>query len=172
MKKIILVWVMVLAGLTCQAQTDAMTMRFGFLSYDEVMKAMPEYATMQKNMAELRAHYEAEQQRVEDDFNRKYEEFLDGQASYPKTILQKRQSELQEMLEKNIAFKKESQQLLSEAEASMLDSLKSTITTTLVMLGQERGYAFILNTDQNAVPFINPNLGEDITEEVIRQVKR
>ena len=107
MKKIILIWVMVLAGLTCQAQTGAM--KFGFLSYDEVMKAMPEYATMQKNLAELRAHYEAEQQRVEDDFNRKYEEFLDGQASFPKTILQKRQSELQEMLEKNIAFKKESQ---------------------------------------------------------------
>ena len=39
------------------------------------------------------------------------------------------------------------------------------------MLGQERGYAFILNTDQNAVPFINPALGEDITEEVIRQLK-
>ena len=154
-------------NMTVSAQTGAMTMKFGFLSYEEVMKAMPEYATMQKNLAELRAQYEAEQQRVEDDFNRKYEEFLDGQASYPKTILQKRQSELQEMLEKNIAFKQESQQLLSNAEATMLDGLKSTITTTLVMLGQERGYAFILNTDQNAVPFINPALGEDITKDVI-----
>ena len=154
-------------NMTASAQTGAMTIKFGFLSYEEVMKAMPEYATMQKNLAELRAQYEAEQQRVEDDFNRKYEEFLDGQASYPKTILQKRQSELQEMLEKNIAFKQESQQLLSNAEATMLDGLKSTITTTLVMLGQERGYAFILNTDQNAVPFINPALGEDITKDVI-----
>ena len=154
-------------NMTASAQTGAMTMKFGFLSYEEVMKAMPEYATMQKNLAELRAQYEAEQQRVEDDFNRKYEEFLDGQASYPKTILQKRQSELQEMLEKNIAFKQESQQLLSNAEATMLDGLKSTITTTLVMLGQERGYAFILNTDQNAVPFINPAVGEDITKDVI-----
>ena len=154
-------------NMTASAQTGAMTIKFGFLSYEEVMKAMPEYATMQKNLAELRAQYEAEQQRVEDDFNRKYEEFLDGQASYPKTILQKRQSELQEMLEKNIAFKQESQQLLSNAEATMLDGLKSTITTTLVMLGQERGYAFILNTDQNAVPFINPAVGEDITKDVI-----
>ena len=154
-------------NMTASAQTGAMTIKFGFLSYEEVMKAMPEYATMQKNLTELRAQYEAEQQRVEDDFNRKYEEFLDGQASYPKTILQKRQSELQEMLEKNIAFKQESQQLLSNAEATMLDGLKSTITTTLVMLGQERGYAFILNTDQNAVPFINPAVGEDITKDVI-----
>ena len=171
MKKIILIWVMVLAGLTCQAQTGATTMKFGFLSYEKVMKSMPEYASMQKNMAELRAQYEAEQKRIEDDFNRKYEEFLDGQANFPKTILQKRQSELQEMLDKNVAFKKESQQLLNNAEATMFDSLKSAITTTLVMLGQERGYAFILNTDQNAVPFISPALGEDVTEEVMERLK-
>ena len=120
MKKILLMLLMVVAGLTCQAQTGAMAMKFGFLSYDEVMKAMPEYATMQKNMADLRAHYEAEMLRVEDDFNRKYEEFLDGQASYPKTILQKRQSELQEMLEKNVAFKKESCSTMLRLRCSMV----------------------------------------------------
>ena len=156
---------------TASAQSEAMAVKFGFLSYEKVMQSMPEYASMQKNMAELRAQYEAEQKRIEDDFNRKYEEFLDGQAYFPKTILQKRQRELQEMMEKNVAFKKESQQMLSNAEATMFDDLKSAITTTLVMLGQERGYAFILNTDQNAVPFINPALGEDVTEEVMGRLK-
>ena len=148
------------------AQGNTMSMKFGYLSFETVMKSMPEYAAMQTNLSQLREQYEAEQKRVEDDFNKKYEEFLDGQASFPKTILQKRQSELQEMLDKNIAFKKESQLLLANAENTMLEDLKSAITAALVELGQERGYAFILNTDQNAVPFINPALGEDITEEV------
>ena len=160
---------MVLGG---YAQDSATGMKFGYLSVEAVMKSLPEYATMQTNMAQLREQYEAEQKRVEDDFNKKYEEFLDGQASFPKTILQKRQSELQEMLDKNIAFKKESQQLLANAEATMLENLKSTVTAALVAIGQERGYAFILNTDQNAVPFINPALGEDITEDVKRQINK
>ena len=112
MKKIMMILVTLLAGLTTYAQelkADSLTavMRYGFLSYDSVMVAMPEYAEMTTSMAELRKQYEAEQKRVEDDFNKKYEEFLDGQATYPKTILQKRQSELQEILDKNIAFKKE-----------------------------------------------------------------
>lgn len=158
----------VLAGF---AQTNATGMRFGYLSVEAVMVSMPEYAAMQQNMAQLRAQYEAELRRVEDDFNRKYEEFLDGQATFPKTILQKRQSELQEMLDKNIAFKRESGQLLERAEQGMRDDLMSTVTAALVALGQERGYAFILNTDQNAVPFINPALGEDITEEVKEKLK-
>ena len=170
MKKTILICALVLVGLTGYAQTTAAPMKFGYLSYEAVMKDMPEYADLQKELAELRAQYEAEQKRVEDDFNKKYEEFLDGQATFPKTILQKRQSELQDMLDKNIAFKKESQKMLSDMEKSLIDGVKSTITSALIVIGQERGYAFILNTDQEAVPFINPDLGEDITAEVKAQL--
>jgi outer membrane protein len=117
-------------------------------------------------MAQLREQYEAEQKRVENDFNKKYEEFLDGQASFPKTILQKRQSELQEMLDRNIEFKKQSQKMLSEAEANMMEVIKTTINMAVNIIAQERGYAFVLNTDKEAVTFINPALGEDITEAV------
>ena len=168
MKKLVLFFLL-LASVPALAQSE---LKFGYLSYNAVLQAMPEYTAMQNDLAQLREKYEAEQKRVENDFNKKYEEFLDGQKSFPKTILQKRQSELQEMLDKNVAFKKESQQLLNNAEATMFDSLKSAITTTLVMLGQERGYAFILNTDQNAVPFISPALGEDVTEEVMERLKK
>ena len=170
MKKAIVMLVLAVMVQAGYAQSNTMSMKFGYLSFEAVMKSLPEYAAMQTNLAQLREQYEAEQKRVEDEFNKKYEEFLDGQASFPKTILQKRQSELQEMLDKNIAFKKESQQLLANAESTMLENLKSTITAALVVIGQERGYAFILNTDQNAVPFINPTLGEDITEDVKRQI--
>ena len=99
---------MTLLGLNGYAQSNTSIVKFGYLSIDSVMQVMPEYAQMQYDMKQLAGHYEAEQKRVEDDFNKKYEDFLDGQASYPKTILQKRQNELQEMLDKNIAFKKES----------------------------------------------------------------
>ena len=44
---------------------------------------------------------------IRDRFNSKYEEFLDGQRSYAKSILEKRQAELRELMEKNIAFKAE-----------------------------------------------------------------
>ena len=111
MKKVIVMMVMVLTVLTASAQSTDATMKFGYLSFDSVRLAMKEYVEMQQQLAEMRSAYAVEMKRVEDDFNKKYEEFLDGQASFPQTILQKRQSELQEMLDKNIAFKKESQRL-------------------------------------------------------------
>ena len=165
MKKITLLLVMALMGLVSYAQQDTVSVvKYGYLSYDEVFQSMPEYATMQANLQTLREKYEAEQKRVEDDFNKKYEEFLDGQAGFPKTILQKRQSELQEMLDKNIAFKKEGLRLLSQAEKEAKAPLKQRLADVLKQVGEARGYAFILNTDGNAVPWMNAAMAEDCTE--------
>ena len=170
MKKTILYLLLTVVSLAVSAQDaqpkDSVAFKFGYLSYDSVMVAVPDYTELKTNMAQLREQYEAEQKRVENDFNKKYEEFLDGQASFPKTILQKRQSELQEMLDRNIEFKKQSQKMLSEAEANMMEVIKTTINMAVNIIAQERGYAFVLNTDKEAVTFINPALGEDITEAV------
>ena len=170
MKKTILFLLLTVVSLAVSAQDaqpkDSVAFKFGYLSYDSVMVAVPDYTELKTNMAQLREQYEAEQKRVENDFNKKYEEFLDGQASFPKTILQKRQSELQEMLDRTIEFKKQSQKMLSEAEANMMEVIKTTINMAVNIIAQERGYAFVLNTDKEAVTFINPALGEDITEAV------
>lgn len=168
MKKLILFFLL-LATMPALAQSE---LKFGYLSYNAVMQAMPEYAAMQNSMAELRQKYEAEQKRVEDDFNKKYEEFLDGQKSFPKTILQKRQSELQEMLDKNIAFKKESQRLLKQAEEDAMAPVMVRLAETLDAIGKVRGYAFIVNIDEKVALWLNPSLGEDITATVIAQLQR
>ena len=125
---------------------------------------------MQQQLAEMRSAYAVEMKRVEDDFNKKYEEFLDGQKSYPKTILQKRQSELQEMLDKNIAFKKESQRLLSQAEEDAMLPIKVRLAEVLDAIGRERGYAFIVNTDEKSTLWLNPAMGVDITATVKEQL--
>ena len=167
-KGMMLVCLLTLMPFFANAQESAQPagLKFGYVSYQAVLQSMTEYAQVQADMAQLREKYQAEQKRVEDDFNKKYEEFLDGQASYPKTILQKRQSELQEMLNKNIAFKKESQQLLEKAEAEALAPLKKRLADALATVGSARGLAFILNTDTNAAPWINITLGEDVSEAV------
>ena len=141
-------------------------LRFAYLSYDQALKAVPGYELAKQSLDNLKAKYEAEQKRTEQDFNLKYEEFLDGQRDFPETILRKRQTELREMLERNIAFKKEIVEQLAVAEAQLFDPLKELLNSALTKIAIENGYAFILNTDQNAVPFIHPALGVDINEKV------
>lgn len=45
----------------------------------------------------------------------------------------------------------------------MYAPLKKRLNEILRQIGRERGYAFILNTDNDAVPYIDTASGEDIS---------
>ena len=176
MKKNLLFLAFALSSLTASAQqampaTEAQQqqvaapapMRFGYFSFDKVFHTMPGYTIAKHNMDELREKYDAETKRVETEFNAKYEEFLDGQRTYAKTILEKRQAELRELMEKNIAFKAEATRLLQQAENDAYAPLKAKINEEAKKIGKQKGFAFILNTDNNAAPYLNEEMGENIT---------
>ena len=145
--------------------------RFGYFSFEQVFHTMPGYAIAKHNMDELRAKYDEETKRVETEFNTKYEEFLDGQRLYAKTILEKRQAELRELMEKNIAFKAEAAKLLNQAEIDAYAPLKAQINEAAKQIGKEKGFAFIINTDNNATPYLSEEMGEDITAVLEEKLK-
>ena len=147
------------ANSTVVTQTAA---RYGYLSYQEALESMPQYAMVQKQMEDLRSQYQAETLRVEEEFNRKYEEFLEGQREFPKTILQKRQTELQQLMEKNIEFKANSLKELDAAEKEAMAPLRLRLNDVLREIGIKKGYAFIYDTDTKALPFLNPEMGDNI----------
>ena len=146
------------------AQDEAKGFRFGYLSYEAALQSMQEYALVQQKMNALREQFQAETLRVEDEFNRKYEDFLEGQRDFPRTILQKRQTELQELMEKNIQFKEQGRQELADAEREALAPLRIRLIELLSTIGREKGFAFIYDTDTKALPFLNIDFGEDINQ--------
>ena len=170
MKRFVITLITMCVFLGSFAQENS-TFRFGYLSYEAALQAMPDYAKAQKKLTDLKAQYQAETRRVEDEFNRKYEEFLDGQHDFPKTILQKRQTELQELMERNITFKEKSREELAQIEKETLAPLKIRLIELLGKIGRERGYAFIYDTDTKALPFLNPAMGEDINQLVKNALK-
>lgn len=144
------------------AKAQENTLRFGYISYQEALKAMPEYNTSLQEIEALKGKYAEELKRVEDEFNVKYEDFLNKQKDFAPSILRKRQAELQDLIKKNVAFKEESQRLLKQAEQESNAVLRTKLNTILTQLGVEHGLAFVLNTDNDAAPYVNKLLGEDL----------
>lgn len=161
MKKLFFLIVFSVFSLTMCAQT-----RFGYFSYEAVLKSMPDYTLAKRSIDDLRLKYDAELKRAEDEFNNKYEEFLDTQRDLVPAILRKRQAELQELMQKNINFKNESQRLLEQAETEAYAPVRRKLSEAVSKVGQAKGYAFILNTDGDACPYVNPEMGEDATEAI------
>ena len=69
------------------AKAQENTLRFGYISYKEALKAMPEYNTSLQEIEALKGKYAEELKRVEDEFNVKYEDFLNKQKDFAPSIL-------------------------------------------------------------------------------------
>jgi outer membrane protein len=162
-KWFLLLYLFTFLPLSVSAQENN-TFRFAFLSYEQALKSMPDYPIVQRKIANLQEQYQSETKRAEEEFNRKYEEFLEGRQDFPKSILQKRQTELEELMTKNIAFKENFREELAHAEKEALAPLRLRLSDLLSRIGRERGYAFIYDTDTKALPFLNIDYGEDINQ--------
>jgi len=163
MRRLSFILLLLLTCFAAQAQTQ-----FGYVSYDQILKEMPEYAKATQDLATLKAKYEAEAQKGEEEFQRKFVDFLQGQKDFPQPIMQKRQAELQSLMDNGVNFRLKSQELLAQAEKDLMQEAKKRLNNALLEVGVEQGYGYILNTDTGSCPFINPVVGVDVTE-LVRQ---
>ena len=122
----------VMATLSASAQD----FKFAYFSYDAALKAMAEYGQALSNVDKLRTQYDNEIMRAEKEFNAKYEDFLENQRTMAPAILDKRQA--------------------------AYAPLKAKLNAAIKKIGAERGYAFILNTDGDACPYVDSTKGDDI----------
>ena len=106
--------------------------QFGYLSYDTVLHEMPAYARAMADLQELRIKYEAEAIRGEEEFQKKFVDFLQGQKEFPPTIMQKRQVELQNLMDNGITFRQQVQKLLAQAEEDMLGGVKKKLNRAIL----------------------------------------
>ncbi len=167
MKKYILLLLVSFIMLPISAQQ----MKLGYFSYDAVLKATPDYISAKSSIENLKKQYDAEIQIAQKDFNDKYENFIENQSGMAEAIREKRQSELQSILERNMAFKQESDRLLAKAEEEAMAPLRAKLDNAIKALGSEKDFIAILNTDNNAVPYINPIIGEDVTDILIDKIR-
>lgn len=152
---------LVLVSMTAMAQS-----RFGYVSYKEMVKALPEYCIVKAHIDELQAKYEAEIERSDREFNQKYADFIEEQSQFPDNIRMKRHKELQELMEKSIAFKDEVNRTMIEARKEMMKPLYEKVDEAVMKVCIDGDYDYILNTDEKAYIAINPQRGEDITGQV------
>lgn len=168
MKKTLFSLLLLLLPAAMMAQEDApaaaISLRFAWYSEAEVMKSMPEYAAAGRSLDSLKAEFAREAKRSADDFAQKYEEFLDQQRTLAPSIRTKRQAELQELMNQNIAFKAEGERLIERAGHRLYAPVKHRLRAVVAQLAQKHGYAFVLNSDNDALPYADPTQGEDITQ--------
>lgn len=95
----------------------AQNLKFGHINAQEIVSAMPEFAKAQSDIEALDKQLTSELQRTQEEFNKKYQEFQQAIAkdSLPANIAERRQKELQDMMQRQEQFQQEAQQQMQSS---------------------------------------------------------
>ena len=163
MKKLIIFLLMMLPlGVFAQES------KIAIVNTQEVIQAMPEFATMQKQMAHMEAKYKNEMQVMQDEYNKKYSDFVAQQDSLTENIKMRRMQELQDMEQRTQNFIQISQQDFQKKQGELFTPIQDKLKNAIKAVGDEKGYTYILdpqivlyqgNTAVDATQFVKAKLG-------------
>lgn len=144
--------------------------KFGYFSYKAVLDSLPQYheAINEYNKLKQRCNEEIEHNELR--LTRTYVSFLDGHRNFPEPILRKRQNELQQMIDNSVHFRDEVKKWLREAKDSFCAPCYDTIAVALKKVCTEMNLAYAIDVDRNIYKYINPEMGVDITEYILKAI--
>ena len=161
MKKLIICAICAICGFT----TVNAQAKFGHLNTQEVIQAMPEYATAKTEIDALQKQYEADLKLMQDEFQKKGEAFEKEQATLPENIKQRRQQELQDMYQKIQQSYQDNQQALQKASAEKMQAITAKVVSAIKEVGQAGGFVYIMDMAAG-IPYISTTLSTDVTAQV------
>ncbi|MBO5698776.1 MAG: OmpH family outer membrane protein [Bacteroidaceae bacterium] len=142
----------------------------GMVKYNVLLKEMTEYKAAMQQLSDLRAKYEVEANYNETAFKRQFAEYLQGQKEFPQSIMLKRQRDLQEEMEKCLAFRRDAEAQLLQAEQELLVSVKARLNHAIAVIGEKLQLDYVMNADNDALPYVSAKKVVDVTLLVQQQL--
>lgn len=164
MRKLFL-WLLLLLPIAVMSQS-----KFGYFSYSGVLDSVPQYVEAVSNYNQLKQRCIKEIEHNELELTRFYVAYLDGQRDFPEPILRKRQKELQQMIDNSVHFRDQLKQWLRQAKDSLCRPSFQLVDSALARVCREMPLTYVIDTDDKAYKYINPDFGVDITSDVISAV--
>ena len=163
MKKLIVLLLMILP-----LGAIAQEVKIAFVKTQEVFMAMPEVSGMGKQMADLNEKYRVELKQMQDEYQKKYSDFVAQQDSLTENIKLRRMQEIQDIQERMDNFVQVAQQDVQKKQQELLQPIQQKLHEAIQKVGEEKGYTYIIDpaallyTGTNAVdatPFVRTKLG-------------
>lgn len=163
MKKLIIFLLMVLP-----LSVFAQEVKIAIVNSQEVVTAMPEFATMQKTLADMDAKYKQELKVMEEEYNKKYADFIAQQDSLTENIKMRRMQELSDIQERSNNFVQLTRQDFEKKQQELFVPIQDKLRNAIKAVGDEKGYTYVLdpqivlytgNAAIDATPFVKAKLG-------------
>ena len=139
MKKIIIAMMLILP-MAVSAQ------KFGHINTQELFAQMPEVAKVKLQMDTVQAQYENQLASMNEEFQKKYQDYQAQEATMTDAIKQVRQQELQEMQQRLQQFYQIAEQDVQKQQQELLAPVHEKMTKAIKAVGEREGYTYIFDS--------------------------
>lgn len=161
MKKIIFALALMLPML-------ASAQKFGYLNSQELFAQMPEVNTVRLQMDSINAQYEQQLTMMQEEFQKKMQDYSQQEATMSEAIKQYRQQELQEMQQRIQLFYQTAEQDIQRQQQERIIPIQEKMAKAIDAVGKAEGYTyifdaaamlFIADNAENVMPLVKKQLG-------------
>ena len=164
LKKIALIAVMFILPLGAMAQA-----KFAHMNSQEIITVMPEFTKAQADLDAMSKKYQEEMQRTNEEFQKKYQEFLAQSDSLPKNIAERRQKELQDMAQRQEQFQQEAYQSMQQAQQEAMAPIYKKLEEAVQAVGKAEGVIYIFDQARTPIAYIGTE-SVDVTAKIKAQL--
>jgi len=163
MKKIVL-----LAFLCLPLGMKAQEVKIAHVNTLEIFNAMPETSAAETELANLGQSLRTELQRMEEEYNRMYTQFMQQQDSLPQSIKIKRMQEIEDKKNRTETFYQQAEQEVAKKKEELNAPIAQKIQAAIKAVGDEQGYTYMMESRVfaytspkaiDATPFVKAKLG-------------
>ncbi len=161
MKKLILM-LMLCAPMTMMAQ------KFGKVNTQKIMQSMPEVSKANGEMEALQKQKENDMKAMQDELQRKADEYQKGQSTMNATAKQQKEAELQTLNQKMQQAYQDAQQELQKKSNELMQPIVEKVRNAISAVGKTGGYTYIF--EEGAAVYTGDNV-KDVTADVQAKLK-
>lgn len=129
--------------------------KIAYVNTQEVIRVMPEVSEMEKAVATMNENYKNELTKMQEEYNKKYSDFIAEQDSLTENIKVRRMQEVQELQQRIQNFYQIAEQDLDKKQRELFAPIQQKLTDAIKSVGAENNYTYVL--DAAVFLYMGPN---------------
>lgn len=146
---------LLIMGTTVSAQVAQVTV--AYVNTSDLLNAFPAKEEAAQKLLALSENYKKELELMQNEYNKKYSDYITYQGSLAENIKLRRMQELTELENRMQKFMELAQKDIEQQEQAMIEPLKKQILDAVKQVGTEQNYTVIYDLANPGIVFVNPS---------------
>ena len=169
MKKLVKLLFAVVLTMSVSFGVNAQSLKIGHVDSAAIMEIMPERAKLEQDLQAYAAELQTEIQAMYAEYQNKVQDYQANQASMSNLIRQSKEKEIVDLEARIQEFQGSADLALHNKQMELITPLIEKVQNAVNAVGQEKGFAYILDKASGTVVFIGDN-AIDITADVKKKL--